>query len=630
MPEFKNKFSTFTKRYVPIVGVLLLLLLAIFLLWFNNSNSMQAMPSMIGSVYFDGEYRIGDGEWQTIIKGEHIPANNGDVTLKGQFLEYDPMGEFVGAYNSDTLPIAFYVNHINLTFCVDGRAPLLMEVEHPIFGNTHCGVEWVYVDFFRDEYESDPESPPVDLPTVEIVIHNPHGFGNETAIDDLLSKLTLHSSDHMNVQMDDLARGNVQRSAGILLLIVSFLFLGTALFSTLIHIKNSKVIWLIGVLVLCAGLYFSFNADGVSFWNESVVTNTTMLGASMMFYMLFLCMLITCLLKTMKKISNIAVIILGVANAVFFVLPMIPEIRFYDMWGIWAVVQLVANTIIVVCLVKEFCKSKTKERWLYIGSLLPLVAFAIDVLGTKIAIWKGGVVSQYVFIVLLAIAAIMILNYIPASINAATKAKELEMEKIVLNTKLAESRISTMMSQIRPHFIYNTLGSIEQLCKLDPPKASDLVHNFAKYLRGNFGELDNPKPILMSQEMEHVHHYVSIENVRFPDMTFTFEMKSEDFHIPALTIQPIVENAIKHGLMKLPRGGTIHVVSYETDTGYCISVVDDGVGFDTGVPVDERKHMGLRNIRERLKVMVNGTLEIESTVGVGTKVLVKIPKEVRK
>jgi sensor histidine kinase YesM len=130
--------------------------------------------------------------------------------------------------------------------------------------------------------------------------------------------------------------------------------------------------------------------------------------------------------------------------------------------------------------------------------------------------------------------------------------------------------------------------------------------------------------------MEHVRYYISIENVRFPDMTFTFEMNSEDFSIPALTIQPIVENAIKHGLMKLENGGTIHVVSYETDTDYCISVVDDGVGFDTNTLLDDRKHVGLRNIRERLKVMVNGTLEIESTIGVGTKVLIKIPKEVRR
>jgi signal transduction histidine kinase len=82
--------------------------------------------------------------------------------------------------------------------------------------------------------------------------------------------------------------------------------------------------------------------------------------------------------------------------------------------------------------------------------------------------------------------------------------------------------------------------------------------------------------------------------------------------------------------MKLQNGGTIHVTAYETDTEYCISVEDDGVGFDTSALLDDRKHVGLRNIRERLNVMVSGTLEIESTIGVGTKVIIRIPKEVGK
>ena len=244
--------------------------------------------------------------------------------------------------------------------------------------------------------------------------------------------------------------------------------------------------------------------------------------------------------------------------------------------------------------------------------------------------WRTGLASMCVFIVFFITAMVAVLKIIPNSINTLAKAKELETEKLVLNAQLTESRVSTMMSQIRPHFIYNTLGSIEQLCRLDPQKAGELVHNFAKYLRGNFGELDNPKPILMSQEMEHVHHYISIENVRFPDMTFSFEMNSGDFHIPALTIQPIVENAIKHGLMKLEKGGTIRVVSYETKENHCVLVEDNGAGFDTNVLLDERKHVGIRNIRERLNVMVKGTLEIESTVGVGTKVLITIPKEAAK
>ena len=527
-----------------------------------------------------------------------------------------PDGRYDGIYREE-IPLAFFINHINLTFFEVGSEPYVFDAENPLYGDSLCGVRWeaYCLTSAKDE-------------TIEILIHNPHSFGNETAIDEMLSRVALWNGIEFENSVSD--SGEAQRNAGTMLMLVSIFFLGIALFSTLIHVKSSKTIWLLGFVVLFAGLYFFYRADGIHFQTESTVSNTTILGASMMFYMLFLCMLIVSLLKTMRTIGGITVTALGVANAVFFILPIVTDVFFFDTWIWWACVQLVANIALAVCLVREFIVSKTKRRWFYVGGLLPLISFVIDVFGTKSAIWKGGVISQYVFIVLFAVAMIMVLKFIPSNINAAAKAKELEMEKIVLNAELAESRISTMMSQIRPHFIYNTLGSIEQLCDLDPKKAGELVHDFAKYLRGNFGELDNPKPILMSQEMDHVHHYVSIENVRFPDMTFTFEMNSDDFHIPALTVQPIVENAIKHGLMKLQKGGTIHVVSYETDTDYCVSVVDDGVGFDTNLLIDERQHVGLRNIRERLKAMVNGSIDIESTVGVGTKVVIKIPKEGRK
>ena len=615
MLSLKDKLKKIDKSFFLIAGGLLLVLFAVFLLWFNNSRSMQAMPSMVGDVYFDGEYRIGDGEWHEIVEGEHIPATKGDVTLRGNFHMLNPDGGYEGIYRYE-IPIAFFLDHINLTFYEVGSEPFVLDTENPWYGDSVCGVMWEAYTLTSASEEA-----------IEILIHNPHSFGNETAIDEMLSKTGLWTGIDFENSVSD--SGESQRSAGMILILLAIVFLGIALFSTLIHVKNSNLIWLIGLMILFAGLYFSYRAEGIHFHSESTISNTTILGASMIFYMLFLCVLITSLLKTMKKVSNIVVILLEAVNAVFFILPIITDVRFYDTWAWWAVVQFIANTVIAVCLVREFLLVKTKERWLYIGAVLPLTAFVLDIIGTKLAIWKGGVISQYVFLVLAAVAAIMVLKFIPSNINAAVKAKELEVEKILLNAELAESRISTMMSQIRPHFIYNTLGSIEQLCKLDPPKAGELVHNFAKYLRGNFGELDNPKPILMSQEMEHVRHYINIENVRFPDMTFTFEMNSDDFHIPALTVQPIVENAIKHGLMKLPRGGTIRVVAYETDTAYCVSVVDDGVGFDTGALLDDRKHVGLRNIRERLKVMVQGTLDIESTQGVGTKVLITIPKEVR-
>ena len=615
MMRGKGMKSSFLKATtITFVGVLLLLFSAVLLLWHSNANSMQAMPAMVAQVYFDGEYRIADGEWQKIVEGEHISSTEGDVTLRGNFHMLTPDGEYVGIY-SDNIPIALYTNHINLTFFESRNEPYIIDVENPIYGDSACHEDWVaYV------LTSGSEEP------IEILIRNPHRFGNETAIDEMLSSTALWTD--IEFEKGVLESGKTQRNMGLLFAIISLVVLGTALFSTLIHIKNSKIIWLFGTVILFAGTYLSYSADGVSFWSESVVSNTTILGCSMMFYMFFLSVALVYFLKDTKTIGIITVTLLGIVNVVFLILPIFTDILFYDTWVYWTTVEILVNIIFLGCLVREFFVTKGKERWLYIGSILPLISFGVDVIMTDVGLWKGGVSSKYVFVVLFVAAMVVVLKVIPNGINALSKAKELETEKIVLNAQLTESRISTMMSQIRPHFIYNTLGSIEQLCNIDPPKAGELVHNFAKYLRGNFGELDNPKPILMSQEMEHVHHYISIENVRFPDMTFSFEMNSDDFHIPALTIQPIVENAIKHGLMKLSKGGMIRVVSYETDTHYCVSVEDDGVGFDTSELLDDRKHVGIRNIRGRLKAMVNGTLEIKSTEGVGTTVLIKIPKEV--
>ena len=612
MSELKNRFYIF--KHLQVIAIVFILLFAFVLLWHGNANSMQAMPALVAQVYFDGEYRIAGGEWQKIVKGNHISSTEGDVTLRGNFHMLTPDGEYVGIY-SDDIPIALYANHINLTFFEGENEPYIIDVENPLYGDSACHEGWT-----AHVLTTGSEEP------IEILIHNPHSFGNETAIDEMLSNTALWTD--IGFEKGVLESGKTQRDIGLLFAIISLIVLGTALFSTLIHIKNSKIIWLFGIVILFAGTYLSYSADGVSFWSESVVSNTTILGCSMMLYMLFLSVALVHFLKGTRVIGIITVTLLGLVNAALLVLPVLTDILFYDTWLYWAAAQILANVILLGCLIREFFVTKGKERWLYIGSILPLISFGVDVIMTDLGLWSGGLSSKYVFVVFFVAAMVAVLKVIPNSINALAKAKELETEKIILNAQLTESRVSTMMSQIRPHFIYNTLGSIEQLCSIDPPKAGELVHNFAKYLRGNFGELDNPKPILMSQEMEHVRHYISIENVRFPDMTFSFEMNSDDFHIPALTIQPIVENAIKHGLMKLQKGGIIRVVSYETDTHYCVRVEDDGVGFDTDILLDERKRIGIRNIRGRLKAMVNGTLEIKSTEGVGTTVLIKIPKEV--
>ena len=166
------------------------------------------------------------------------------------------------------------------------------------------------------------------------------------------------------------------------------------------------------------------------------------------------------------------------------------------------------------------------------------------------------------------------------------------------------------------------------MCLKDPEKAFGLVRNFSLYLRGNFSELNSVTPIRFAEELKHVEYYVNIEKVRFPDMQIEYDVEATDFVLPALSVQPLVENAIKHGLMRLETGGTVVIRSYETPTHFCVEVKDDGSGFDTSLSIDEKKHVGLRNIRGRLKDMVNGELVIESKLDAGTKAIIKIPKEV--
>ena len=319
---------------------------------------------------------------------------------------------------------------------------------------------------------------------------------------------------------------------------------------------------------------------------------------------------------------------LGVSIGVFLLLPVLTVVSFYDTWFVWVITQSVANVLLLACLISEFTASSNKERWINIGLSLLLVAFEADVIATALGAWKGGVLSKYAFFVLFLAALFVVLRLIPDRIKAADKAKELELHKSRLEAELKESRVAIMLSQIQPHFIYNTLGTIERMCLKDPNEAFNLVRNFSLYLRGNFSELDSVTPIRFSEELKHVEHYVNIEKVRFPDMNIEYDMETTDFLLPALSVQPLVENAIKHGLMRLESGGTVIIHSYETPSHYCVEVKDNGVGFDTSAPIEDKKHVGLRNIRGRLAAMVNGELILDSTLCAGTRAVIMIPKEV--
>ena len=595
-----------------VVGIVAVLAVMLLFLWINTANSLQSIPAIFPDVYFEGQYRIGDGEWKPVVAGQHISATQGDVTLEGQFHMRAPNGEYLRAVDPTT-PLAFYINHIHITVQEQGQDPYILDIESDFAGKDLCGEHCV-------AYTPATEGP------VTLTFHNAHQFGNENAIDAFLQELSIYAD--LTFEKEFMAQGNLERNAGLMFLVIAFVLLGTALFSVLLQIEGSGKLWLIGLCVFFAGGYFAYGAMGVSFWSDSIIGNTTILGCCMMLYMLCVCALIASTLQArLRKIGMAAVVFQGAVCVAIVILCLVTDTRFYDTWLWWLVIQSAVNGVLLVCLGFEFAGASKGKVASNLGAAVVLIGFEADIAATALGWWQGGLICKYIFALLLVIAMVLAWQIIPRNINAARKAKEMEAEQKEIRAQLQENRIAIMISQIQTHFIYNTLGTIQQLCKESPEQAAKLVHNFSVYLRGNFSELDNTAPIRFSKELEHVRCYTEIELIRFPDMAVHYDIQTEEFLLPALTVQPLVENAIKHGLMGREEGGVVTVTSYETATHYCVKVADDGVGFDQTRPLDERKHIGIRNVRERLQVMCGGSLTVESQKGTGTTALLQIPKE---
>lgn len=194
--------------------------------------------------------------------------------------------------------------------------------------------------------------------------------------------------------------------------------------------------------------------------------------------------------------------------------------------------------------------------------------------------------------------------------------------------ELSNAKVKVMLSQIQPHFLYNSLSAIMAIPG-NPPETQDAIADFGKYLRGNLDVLNSQATITFDKELNHVEVYIGLEKLRFGDkLNVKYDIQARAFEIPGLTLQMLVENSVKHGITVRDEGGTILIKTYETKFEYVIEVIDDGVGFNYNPnEVNADEHVGLNNVSYRLKKLVNGSLQINGTMGKGTKATVTIPKK---
>lgn len=202
-------------------------------------------------------------------------------------------------------------------------------------------------------------------------------------------------------------------------------------------------------------------------------------------------------------------------------------------------------------------------------------------------------------------------------------------------TQLAEAELRSLRAQISPHFIYNALTAIASFILTDPARARELVLEFADFTRYSFrrqGEFTT-----IAEELGSIHSYLELERARFGDrLRVTLQIAPETLTtvIPFLSVQPLVENAVRHGLEPGEGGGEIRIASRDDGTHTEITVEDDGVGMDpealraTLTAGDDGVHVGLRNVDTRLRQLygVDGGLVVETNTGAGTLVRMRVPK----
>ncbi|MBQ8975459.1 MAG: histidine kinase [Oscillospiraceae bacterium] len=210
--------------------------------------------------------------------------------------------------------------------------------------------------------------------------------------------------------------------------------------------------------------------------------------------------------------------------------------------------------------------------------------------------------------------------------------KEKELQE--LEKELQMSRIRNFTSQMQPHFLYNALGSIQEIILDDPEYASELIGDFTIHLRSCIRAMASDRPIPFTQELANIRAYTNIERMRLGDkLKIVYDIEPQDFSILPLSVQPLVENAIRHGVYQRGKdGGTVTIRTRELEEAWQITVMDDGVGFDFSAYQDsiergERDSTGLKNIMFRLDKVMGAEVRIQSDMGVGTTITITIPKE---
>ena len=586
--------------YIVLAVPLLFALICIVSVSIGNHQAMLAIPmpqEFIGEYSYDGE------NWQTLTEEADISALKGDLYLRGTFLREMSEGWLLN----------FYLNHIGVLVKVNGELIYQSDVIYfkdlkPEFFASVCARKWsatIVPAIGTDDF-------------IEIQLHNPHSLGNKTAYRDFLTTLCSDPVGSNLLEQNLAPHGDRFRILGIFLAASSLLLLGAAIVALIAHISAGKLFQL-GLLTLFIGGYVFFDSIDISYQSELNVFNTYASQLCMMLAVFSLCHFVSDNLTGRKqRVAKIAVFASALLSCVLIALSFVGVMVIFDTMPYWVVSLIVLCLFFIVCCALELFRERAK-RLIPISALVLFSAILADVAGVGATIVWRAPCSKIAFCVLFVVHVVAAAREIVMNQRASIRAAKLEKE-------LEDSRIAIMLSQIKPHFLYNVLNTIYHLYRKEPETAQEAVSSFAEYLRCNMLSIEKSEPVPFSEEYQHIQTYLALEQIRFRDkLDVIYDVEVTNFKLPPLTVEPLVENAVKHGVTKRRSGGSVTVSTRRTENGIQVTVADTGVGFDVDHYTEDGKpHVGIRNVRDRLRNMVGGSLSITSTEN-GTVAVVTVP-----
>ena len=565
------------------------------------------------NVMLDGVYSIDGGEWKTIDSNQSVKEHFHEITVKGKLDETAKAFEVLAISSNDV---------------------------------------WYTLKTADGEYEITNRRTPPDIPEEQYMPENrmaqTPGYKVEQLDTMLFPEKVLSGEQELILEVEypyalatenfsDCFSVNYCRYGGLydqlffksvpaILLFVLVCFFGLFFFPV-----SGFILGRINYRYLCFGLLCFFwglymiTQSLSTFLNLWIIDETMCLFAVKVINYLFVTSVFLYLKSNLQKPLTRA--IANISIAVFFLTVVVAAVlhltNTVDLTASQPnmFIGIAACTVIMIVLLSTEIRNN-RNTLVFMLSWIPLLlTLVLDVIDQYVHL-IGSNFFNYGLAVTMAYQIVRLILDLRTQYKEAIRFQQMQKE-------LYEAKVSVMVSQIQPHFMYNALTSIAMMCTINPETAQEATVIFADYLRGNMDSLKQTAPVPFETELKHLEKYLYIEKLRFADLlNIEYDIQTTDFKLPLLSIQPLVENAVKHGVGMAEDGGTVKISTRETENAYEVIVEDDGVGFDVNEKKDDgRSHVGMENTKKRLHDMCGGEVVITSEIGKGTKARVILPKE---